>query len=330
MRQNYYFCALIDSFMGKTGFWLLWIPFLTGVSGDGIAQVSATRQAYILQYKNIAIDQMRTYGIPASITLAQACLETGFGTSRLAREAHNHFGIKCHSDWKGATIKQDDETKNECFRKYRNAQESFKDYAAFLRFRDRYAFLFDLSPYDYTAWAQGLKKAGYATDPRYAESLIKIIEDYSLYQYDRAVSSTPASPSVLEQPLVVHPDLRSPLYSISLYRTIYQRNRVSCIISQPGDSYASLAREFRLFKGEILRFNDLSKEEPLSPGTIVYVAKKRKQSIRKLPVHVADEGERLRDISQKYGVRLSSICKYNKINQDEYLTDRRVILLRRP
>jgi len=300
------------------------------VSGTGYAQVSAARQAYIMQYKNIAINQMQEYGIPASITLAQACLETGFGTSRLAKEAHNHFGIKCHSDWKGATIRQTDDAKDECFRKYKNAEESFKDYAVFLRYRDRYAFLFDLSPYDYEGWANGLKKAGYATDPLYAGLLIKIIQDYSLYQYDKNSAFIPVSPAVLAQPVIVHLNTKSPFYMASLHRTIYQRNRVSFILSQPGDTYSSLAKEFRLFKCEILRFNDLKKSESITPGTIIYVEKKKKQSTKEFPLHIADQGESLRDIAQRYGVQLSYVRRYNSIGKNVVLPEGRKILLRKP
>ena len=273
---------------------------------------------------------MQEYGIPASITLAQACLESGNGTGRLAREANNHFGIKCHSDWKGQTIRHTDDAKNECFRKYKNPEDSFKDHADFLRYWGRYAFLFELPPYDYKGWAQGLKKAGYATNPQYAELLIKIIEDYKLYQYDNTVTILPESPITIERPVVIKPDVKSPLYTASLHRTIYRRNHVSCIFSQPGDTYASLAKEFRLFRRELLRFNDLKKVEPLLPGTLVYVEKKNKQSTKALPMHITESGESLRSISQRYAVRLSYICKYNKINKNEFLPEGREIILRKP
>jgi len=304
--------------------------FLLCTSGGGYAQSSAVRQAYILQFKDLAIKNMQEYGIPASITLAQACVESGNGTSRLAREANNHFGIKCHANWKGKTITHTDDAPNECFRKYDHPGESFKDHAEFLRYRDRYAFLFDLSPYDYKGWAQGLKRAGYATHPQYADMLIKVIEDYKLHEYDRPVINLPLSPKVLEQPVIIHPDSRSPLYTASLHRTIYQRNGVSFILSLPGDTYASLSREFRLFKREILRFNDLKKSEPITPGTVVYVAQKKKQSTKELPKHITEEDESLRIVAQRYGVRLTSIAKYNKISKNEFLTEGRVILLRKP
>ncbi|MDR2585849.1 MAG: glucosaminidase domain-containing protein [Prevotellaceae bacterium] len=316
--------------MGRIG--SVWVSFavMFGVHPGVSAQISNVRQSYILLYKDIAIKNMQEYAIPASITLAQACIESGNGTSRLAREANNHFGIKCHTGWKGKTITQTDDKKDECFRKYNRPEESFKDHADFLRYYNRYAFLFDLSPYDYKGWAQGLKRAGYATNPQYAEMLIKVIEDYRLYEYDRPVKNMPPSPKVLEIPTIVQPDIKSPLYTASLYRTIYQRNCVSFIYAQPGDTYASLAREFRLFKREIMRFNDINKNGPIEVGTMVYVAQKKKQSAREFPKHITEEGESLRSIAQRYGVRLSYICSYNKINKNTHLAEGQTLLLRKP
>ena len=327
---NLLFLWIICGIMGKIRFLLVSVSFLMCASGGGYAQSLTTRQAYILQYKDLAIKNMREYGIPASIILSQAIVESGNGTSRLAREANNHFGIKCHTGWTGKTVAHTDDAPNECFRKYDHPTESFKDHAEFLRYRTRYAFLFDLSPYDYKGWAHGLKSAGYAVNPQYAEILIRVIEESKLYEYDRPVTTLPASPKVLEKPVIIQPDSQSPLYTASLYRTIYQLNNVSFILSQPGDTYASLAREFKLFKREILCFNDLKKDGSIAPGTVVYVAKKKKQSAREFPKHITEEGESLRTIAQRYGVRLASISKYSKINKNEYLTEGREILLRKP
>lgn len=135
-----------------------------------------SREEYINTYKDDAIEEMQRTGIPASITLAQGILESGDGNSALARYARNHFGIKCHSDWKGATFTMDDDAKDECFRKYKHALESYKDHSDFLTGRNRYAFLFELKLTDYKGWAHGLKKAGYATNPKYPKLLIDIIE----------------------------------------------------------------------------------------------------------------------------------------------------------
>jgi flagellum-specific peptidoglycan hydrolase FlgJ len=147
--------------------------------------VNASVQTYIEKYRDIAISEMKRTGVPASITLAQGMVESNYGQSRLATEAFNHFGIKCHNGWTGATIRHDDDHRNECFRRYRNAQESFYDHSDFLRTGSRYSFLFSLSPYDYKGWAHGLKKAGYATNPDYANMLIRKIEENNLALYDR-------------------------------------------------------------------------------------------------------------------------------------------------
>ncbi|MBQ7017378.1 MAG: glucosaminidase domain-containing protein [Bacteroidales bacterium] len=143
-----------------------------------------TRQQYINKYKDVAIKQMHKHKIPASIILAQACLESGDGNSTLARKANNHFGIKCHNGWKGKGYKHDDDAKGECFRKYNDPIDSFTDHSYFLISGSRYNSLFDLPITDYKAWAHGLKAAGYATNPKYAKLLIDIIEEYKLYKYD--------------------------------------------------------------------------------------------------------------------------------------------------
>ena len=140
--------------------------------------------AYIAKYSSIAIDEMNRYSIPASITLAQGILESGNGESRLAKEGNNHFGIKCHKNWNGQTIIEDDDEKGECFRKYSNASESYRDHSLFLTERGRYSFLFEYSNTDYKNWAKGLKKAGYATNPKYPKLLIDLIEKYDLVRFD--------------------------------------------------------------------------------------------------------------------------------------------------
>ena len=165
----------------------IFISFLITLFIGLIPEVQAqkmTTEAYIQKYKYIAIKEMFDYKIPASITLAQGILESGSGNSRLAREANNHFGIKCHNDWMGAKIYKDDDKKNECFRVYTSAEQSFRDHSLFLTTKNRYAFLFDYKTTNYKSWAKGLKKAGYATNPKYPKLLIGIIEDHNLNQYD--------------------------------------------------------------------------------------------------------------------------------------------------
>ena len=280
-----------------------------------------SRQEYIEMYKDAAIASMRTHGIPASITLAQGCLESADGNSPLAVEALNHFGIKCHTDWKGPTyMRQDDEKGKSCFRVYKSVQDSYNDHADFLRYRDRYAFLFDIPLSDYKSWCYGLKKAGYATDPKYAERLIKIIEEYKLYQDDSLnvpAILLPSAPAELEKSTRLEPASASRLYNLSSDRTIYIRNRVAFVISNTGDSYESIAAEYHLFSREILRFNDLKEKTELAPGTVVYIQKKRTRTPRGLTMHIAEKGDTYRGIAQRYGVQLKSIQKYNNLGKGD-------------
>ena len=301
-------------------------------------QSRMTRQEYIDKYKETAMEAMRTHGIPASITLAQGCLESGDGNSDLAVKANNHFGIKCHNDWKGQTYyKKDDDPGKSCFRKYRNASESFKDHSDFLRYRDRYAFLFDLEITDYKGWCYGLKKAGYATDPQYAERLIKIIEDYRLYRFDREMYTKagknsnllPPSPNELMKVMELNPARNSLLYKYSRNRTIYVRNGVPYILAGSMDTYESIAEEYNLFTTELLRYNDLRKPKELVPGTVVYLQKKKARAQRHMEIHIAVEGDTYYDVAQRYGVRMKRLFKYNGYKEGDILHVGDEIFLRR-
>ena len=285
------------------------------------AQERITRQEYIERYKAIAIRQMVEYGIPASITLAQACLESGDGNSTLAIEGNNHFGIKCHG-WQGAKIHHDDDQLQECFRKYDKVEDSYRDHSEFLRYRDRYAFLFELDPKDYRGWAFGLKKAGYATAPEYAQRLIAIIEANNLSQYDAPAEENPEvealpTPITAEKSVRITPDKGSPLYRISLARQVYSRNGVTYILAEGYDTYETLAKEFRLFRRELLRFNDMREEIPIVAGQVIYLEKKRTRSAKFLEMHVAEEGETMYDLSQRYAVRLRNLYMYNGMKEGE-------------
>ena len=301
-------------------------------------QSRMTRQEYIDKYKETAMEAMRTHGIPASITLAQGCLESGDGNSDLAVKANNHFGIKCHNDWKGQTYyKKDDDPGKSCFRKYRNASESFKDHSDFLRYRDRYAFLFDLEITDYKGWCYGLKKAGYATDPQYAERLIKIIEDYRLYRFDREMYTKagknsnllPPSPNELMKVMELNPARNSLLYKYSRNRTIYVRNGVPYILAGSMDTYESIAEEYNLFTKELLRYNDLRKPKELVPGTVVYLQRKKARAQRHMEIHIAVEGDTYYDVAQRYGVRMKRLFKYNGYKEGDILHVGDEIFLRR-
>lgn len=275
------------------------------------------QQKYIDKYKDMAVREMHRSGVPASITLAQGLLESRYGLSELASKGNNHFGIKCHG-WTGKTMRVDDDERNECFRVYSDPEQSFQDHSDFLRFRQRYKFLFDLDPTDYKGWAHGLKKAGYATDPGYANKLIKYIEDYQLYRFDTE-EDIPPSPLTIEEPVKYTPSGRE-TFSFSLSRQMYSLNGVAFVYSVEGETYDDIAREYDLFKKEILKFNDLKMAEPLEPGTIVYVQAKKKDSAKGLEKYIVEEdGESLREISQRYGIKLSALLKKNKLPED-YVT----------
>lgn len=295
-------------------FSVLFAAIFLAVSGQ------SPQEKYILEYRDIAVSEMQRTGVPASITLAQGMLESRYGLSPLAVEAHNHFGIKCHNDWEGGKYYQDDDRSNECFRVYRDASESFRDHSDFLRYRDRYKFLFDYEVTDYRSWAEGLKKAGYATDPQYPSKLINIIEEYRLYEYDvvehgEAVE-VPESPLQIEKPEIL-PVKYAKEYRFSLSREVYTQNGVPFVYSLAGETYESIAVSNRLFLKEILRFNDLEGIELLEPGTVVYLHAKRSKAPKGLDKYIVEEdGESLRDICQRFGLKKSSVVKLNRFDKD--------------
>ena len=285
-------------------------------------QADDLRRDYIRKWSETAVEQMIVSGVPASITLAQACLESANGTSTLARQANNHFGIKCRG-WSGPAFRHDDDLKDECFRSYDNAEESFSDHSDFLRYNDRYASLFDLDPTDYKGWARGLKKAGYATDPAYAEKLIKIIEDYRLYEYDvikprkgGTSVSLPPSPVTLEKVTKVDAPLHfrpRSLGSVTIDYTFYEKHGLVYIVANGTEDYASLARQFNLFRRELLRFNDEKRDHIIPAGEMIYLQPKRSQSTADLAKHVVEEGETMRGLSQRFGVKLKNLYKFNNM-----------------
>ena len=293
-----------------------------------------TRKQYIEKYAETAIREMKATGIPASITLAQGCLESGNGNSTLATKGNNHFGIKCHKNWKGKTIRHDDDEKNECFRSYKNADESFRDHSDFLRYSDRYASLFNLELTDYKGWAYGLQKAGYATAKTYAASLIQIIEENELWRYDKldakAREELPPTPMEAEFSVAFKPYPGHKLYTASLGREIRTTNGVAWILARDGDTYAGLAKEFNLFRGELLRFNDRSRNTALQPGEVVYVEAKKRESARNLDKHVVEEGETMRDLAQRYAVKMKKLYQYNAMRPGTEPEPGTILNLRKP
>lgn len=271
------------------------------------AQKKYTKQEYIEEYKGIAVKLMKEAGVPASIILGQACMESNYGNSELTRKGKNHFGIKCHNSWTGEKVYYDDDAKGECFRKYKNDEESFTDHSDFLRYNKRYASLFDLKPTDYKAWAKGLKSAGYATNPTYAEQLIKVIEDNKLYQYDTGIEIEIPSPLKLEA-------IDFENFIIYLNRKIYTRNGVKFIIVEHGDTFESIADEFKLRPYQLLNYNDLVKTDSIYAGQELYIKNKKSRADKLYPVHIVQEGETMKQIAQRYAIRLKTLYYYNDMD----------------
>ena len=305
---------------------------IAGLAAAGIAvaavDINTAREDYIKKYSALAISEMERTGVPASITLAQGLLESGAGRSTLATKANNHFGIKCHKSWRGEKVYHDDDAPQECFRSYPKAEDSFKDHSDFLRYYDRYKFLFDLEITDYKGWCYGLKKAGYATDPAYATKLIDLIEKYDLGRFDKGAVVAVESPDKLEK-AVVMPASYDEQFRFSLERTVYQKNGVACIYSVAGDTYESIALIYDLFPRELLRFNDLKQSQELLPGTIVYIQAKKSRAAKGLEKYiVSEDGESLREISQRFAVKMRSIEKRNKLKKGEPLVKEQELRLR--
>lgn len=277
---------------------------------------------YIKQYGPIASRHQSKYKIPASITLAQGLLESGAGQGRLAREANNHFGIKCH-DWDGKTIYHDDDERNECFRKYSHAEDSFHDHSMFLTKRDRYASLFKLDENDYKSWAKGLQKCGYATDPSYANKLIKLIEDYKLYEYDKKQFVRPVKESTSKSAS----SAKTPKLP-SWYKThdVYKNNDLLYVEARDRDTYELIAKELG-FKAKKLRaYNEVPEGYTLQEGDVVYLEKKNKKGSKDSRYHTVKGGESMHSISQVYGIRLKNLYKIN--NKPEGYAPQRGDLLR--
>lgn len=263
-------------------------------------------QNYFNKYKNIAIREMQRYGIPASITLAQGVLESAAGNSRLATVANNHFGIKCH-DWTGPTIAQDDDEQGECFRVYGSAIESYEDHSKFLRGRKRYNSLFHLAITDYRGWAHGLKQAGYATNPVYANSLIDIIELYRLYEYD-TMKPNKNDDFVPNNKLTRKED-------IDMRTRQFRAFNDNCYLTaHAGETYENIAREIGIKAHKLAKYNEQPEDSRLNEGEIVWLRKKKHhvpENFNK-QYHTAKSNESLYDIAQLYGVRLKNIIKANK------------------
>ncbi len=336
------------------------ILFLT--SANLVAQSNSERyQAYIDKYAEWAQEEQREHGVPACITLAQGLLESAAGQSELATKANNHFGIKCGDNWTGDTYRHQAERGKECFRKYRSAQESFRDHSLFLK-RKRYASLFELKVTDYKGWAHGLKRCGYATDPNYAPKLIKIIETYDLARFsildDKKAKKTkktnkeeklqqtrqttepvavtteyPTAPHRSQQPNHAASSVKSPtdIGSVDLLteHEVLRNNGKRYVIAREGDTFLSIAYEFNMYDSTLRRYNDIiNPRYELQPGDKVYLQKKKKKASRKDAIYRVKRNENIWQIAQDKGMRLQTIYELNGIPEGENVTINQELRLR--
>ena len=297
---------------------LILLLILTGINPELVKaqRKLSSYEAYISKYSDLAIEHQKKYKIPASITLSQGLLESGAGQSSLARQSNNHFGIKCHSDWRGGRVYHDDDLRGECFRKYDQVEDSYTDHSKFIAFRPRYSVLFDLDLKDYKGWAKGLQQCGYATDRAYANKLIKVIEDYELYRFDSNKGSrkqeTPQQNKNASAELM----------------PIYKTHGLIYVIARANDSFESIAQNLGFKEKELRKYNEVPEEFPLQPGDIVYLEKKKKKADKPYYDHVVQIGESMHSISQHYGIRLKSLYKLNKKDMEYIPAEGDVLKLR--
>ncbi|MBQ0119253.1 MAG: glucosaminidase domain-containing protein [Bacteroidales bacterium] len=318
-----------------------------GLSAEDVYEI------YIAQYRETALEHEKEYKIPAAITLAQGLLESGAGQSELAKKANNHFGIKCTSDWTGATYKHDDDRAGECFRKYKHASESYVDHAIFLQ-RKRYASLFALDIHDYKGWAKGLSQCGYATDPKYPNKLIELIERYGLDHLNDTqvvVSTTKKTESSIKDSTIVpiiEPQTVEPVISEDTTKevltfsesaamgsvTMYSnhksgiQNGVRYVVAKQGESFASMAYDFNIREKMLRRYNDATDGREIEEGDRVYIYPKHRRSDRKHRTYYVRKGDSAWSISQKFGMRMKTLYELNGIPEGTELVTRQKLVLR--
>ncbi|MCC6577202.1 MAG: glucosaminidase domain-containing protein [Flavobacteriales bacterium] len=293
-----------------------------------------TAEDYIARWQDVAVAKMKEHGIPASITLAQGLLESGNGNSVLALKANNHFGIKCTPDWSGGKVYHDDDRRNDCFRKYRDAADSYEDHSRFL-LRPRYADLFTLKPTDYKGWAHGLKKAGYATDPRYPQKLIDLIERYELHKLDSG--QRPARATKAEPPAPARNTSRrrggeadEVTLNVGGARPVERHaGRIKYVTARQGDTFTGLAEELGQIPGLLARWNDQDKGSALQEGQVVFLQPKR-NSVKDPATHTVKAGESLWSISQRHAIKLAKLAAYNGLAPDAPVRPGTVLSLRKP
>lgn len=316
---------------------ILFLLFASFVFKNSFAQLDPVVIEYINKYKDLAISEMQRTGIPASIKLAQGIHETSAGTSELVKKSNNHFGLKCKTEWTGMTVKHTDDAPNECFRKYESPLDSYKDQSNYLKGTPRYASLFELDPTDYKAWAFGLKKAGYATNPKYSQVLIKLIEDYDLQDYTMiALGKLKSGQETLaknekknseiiipdEKPIVMPPEPEVVVYSKKEMKKEavvekkpeypdgeFKINETRVIYAKKGASYLSIAEKYAIPLARIFEFNDMKAQEIVDKDQLVYTMRKRKVGLNEQ--HIVKPGETLADIAQTEALRIESLLEYN-------------------
>lgn len=297
------------------------ISFFLTITTSANAQKSMSRNnsfdEYINKYKDLAVKHMKKYKVPASITLSQGLLESGAGRSTLTVKSNNHFGIKCHNGWKGESVIAADDTPNDCFRKYKKAEDSYDDHSRFLSEKTRYRKLFDLEITDYKGWARGLQQAGYATDRAYANKLIKLIEDYELYLYDQKGDVVRIEQEKIE---IIAP--------VREKHTVYKTNGLIYIIAQDGDTYQTIANEFGFKINDLCEHNEVPDNFPIQQGDIIYFQNKKKKADKPYYEHTVQVGESMHSISQLYGVKIKNLYKMNKRDMDYVPVEGDVLRLR--
>ncbi len=303
--------------MRKNIIYYLGIYWMLSFSSGGLQAQSYRSQEtidYIETYYKIAVRNMIDHKIPASITLAQGILESGSGRSELAKNANNHFGIKCTSDYSGEKYLKDDNKKNDCFRKYLHAEESYQDHSVFLTTRKHYSNLFKLDITDYKGWAKGLKAAGYATNPSYPELLIAVIEQNRLYEYDKYPEKyLKEKEQSFEKPVI--PSVRIVPEREPVFEEKDKINGVKCILVKPGDTFYGLSRKYAISIETLKRYNDFPDDHILKAGEYVFLQKKRKKYDGQ-KYHEVQKGETIHLISQKYGIRKSSLIERNGLKSE--------------
>jgi len=314
---------------------ILFLLFASLAFKNSFAQPDPVVVEYIKKYKDLAIAEMQRTGIPASIKLAQGIHETSAGTSDLVKRSNNHFGLKCKAEWTGMTVKHTDDAPNECFRKYDSPLDSYKDQSNYLKGTPRYASLFEIAPTDYKAWAFGLKKAGYATNPKYSQVLIKLIEDYDLQDYTMialgklkpgqetlAKNENKNSDIIIpvEKPVVMPPEPEIVVYSKKETKKPvetktdfpdgeFKINETKVIYAKKGTSYLSIAEKYAIPLARIFEFNEMKVQEVVDKDQLIYIMRKRKVGLNEQ--HTVTPGETLADIAQTEALRIESLLEYN-------------------